>query len=481
MKGKKKILLVAAILVAAALAAFLIKMWTERGGEETLEQEGLSSILDKVRETEEFPENCNIAYLGADITEEGEVTDFTLTVIGFDSQDQYISHVGYTWDEEAGELSCREYSETALPTYYDPNADFAYIDSQIRRIPFEAQIRLLSFDRYKVEYQQDTQLPAGTPVLDGSGGEDFPALTWEEYERGEGGVSDGSSAMVISLTDGTGATGRLLEYYCEAADQEGLAGHPESVMRVDYRLNGGELLLTGDAGETWVDTGLTEEQVDETVETYGRGGLLFEDSYYGDKGNGLYAVFYGQTPVLRLSGDGGQTWEDIPFTDYMPRLCTRRIVRFLDRENGYAGLGTDWTMGTGGAVYVYWTHDGGATWTSSTSLYEDSMMLDGLAFADTSNGVASLQTVNGDEQYPALRVTTDGGASFTELVLPWESLPSSVSFLDKVDTLTEEDGVFTLTLGQGTAGNTKAVFTSIDVTGGWAFKESYQGTIHTVG
>ena len=183
MKGKKKILLVAAILVAAALAAFLIKTWTERGGEETLEQEGLSSILDKVRETEEFPENCNIAYLGADITEEGEVTDFTLTVIGFDSQDQYISHVGYTWDEEAGELSCREYSETALPTYYDPNADFAYIDSQIRRIPFEAQIRLLSFDRYKVEYQQDTQLPAGTPVLDGSGGEDFPVLTWEEYER----------------------------------------------------------------------------------------------------------------------------------------------------------------------------------------------------------------------------------------------------------------------------------------------------------
>ena len=63
MKGKKKILLVAAILVAAALAAFLIKTWTERGGEETLEQEGLSSILDKVRETEEFPENCNIAYL----------------------------------------------------------------------------------------------------------------------------------------------------------------------------------------------------------------------------------------------------------------------------------------------------------------------------------------------------------------------------------------------------------------------------------
>ena len=78
-------------------------------------------------------------------------------------------------------------------------------------------------------------------------------------------------------------------------------------------------------------------------------------------------------------------------------------------------------------------------------------------------------------------MTTDGGASFTELVLPWESLPSSVSFLDKVDSLTAEGGVFTLTLGQGTAGNTKAVFTSTDLTQGWTFKDSFQGTIHTEG
>ena len=481
MKRNRKILLVAAILVMAALAAFLIKMWTEREEEETLEQDGLSSILDKVRGTEEFPENCNIAYLGADITKEGEVTGFTLTVTGFDSQDQYISHVGYTWDEEAGELSCREYRETALPTYYDPNADFAYIDSQIRRIPFAAQIRLLSFDRYKVEYRQDTQLPAGTPVLDGSGGEEFPVLTYGEYEQGQGGVSDGSSAMVISLTDGTGATGQRLEYYCEAADEEALAGHPESVMTVDYRLNGGKLLLTGDAGETWMDTGLAREQVEETVETYGRGGLLFEDSYYADKGDGLYAVFYGKQPTLRLSRDGGGTWKDVPFTDEMPRLCTRRIVRFLDPENGYAGLGTDWTMGTGGVTYVYWTHDGGETWSSSASLCEDGLMLDGLAFADVSNGVASLQSVNGDEQYPALRVTVDGGASFSELVLPWESLPQDVYFLDKVDSLTLEEGVYTLILGQGSGGNEKAVFTSADVTQGWVYKESCRGTVHTAG
>lgn len=478
MKKRVIIAMAAAILVMAALAAFIFSRWTDK--ENTLEQAGLAAILDKVKETEEFPEHGDIAYLGASITEKGEVTDFTLTVTGFDDQDQYISHVGYTYDSETQELSCREYQETALPIYYDPNADFTYIDEQIRRIPFEAQIRLLDFDRFQVEFQPDIQLEAGTPVLDGSGGQDFPVLTWEEYQQGQGGVSDGSSALAISLTDGTGATGKRLEYYCEAADTSALSGHPETVMQMDYRINNGDLLLTGDAGESWVSTGLSSQQVSETTDTYQRGGSLFEDSYFAD-GNGVYAVFYGETPTLRLSRDKGATWQDILFTDYMPRLCTRRIVRFLDSENGYAGLGTDWTMGSGGATYVYWTHDGGETWTSSTELYEEAMMLDGLAFSDTSHGVASLQTVNGDEQYPALRVTTDGGASFTELVLPWESLPSSVSFLDKVDSLTAEGGVFTLTLGQGTAGNTKAVFTSTDLTQGWTFKDSFQGTIHTEG
>ena len=130
---------------------------------------------------------------------------------------------------------------------------------------------------------------------------------------------------------------------------------------------------------------------------------------------------------------------------------------------------------------MYWTHDGGETWSSSASLCEDGLMLDGLAFADALNGVASLQSVNGDEQYPALRVTVDGGASFSELALPWESLPQDVYFLDKVDSLTLEDGVYTLILGQGSGGNEKAVFTSADVMQGWVYKESCRGTVHTAG
>ena len=382
---------------------------------------------------------------------------------------------GSGWEDEANFFDCVFFGRSAesINQYLEKGRQVSIV-GELRQSRWEQD----GASRSRVEIVVNQLNLIGGARQDGSpqGGGQFTSAP----QQGQGGVSDGSSALVISLTDGTGATGKRLEYYCEAADTSALSGHPETVMQMDYRINNGDLLLTGDAGESWVSTGLSSQQVSETTDTYQRGGSLFEDSYFAD-GNGVYAVFYGERPTLHLSRDKGATWQDIPFTDYMPRLCTRRIVRFLDSENGYAGLGTDWTMGSGGATYVYWTHDGGETWTSSTELYEEAMMLDGLAFSDTSHGVVSLQTVNGDEQYPALRVTTDGGASFTELVLPWESLPSSVSFLDKVDSLTAEGGVFTLTLGQGTAGNTKAVFTSTDLTQGWTFKDSFQGTIHTEG
>ena len=117
--------------------------------------------------------------------------------------------------------------------------------------------------------------------------------------------------------------GKRLEYYCEAADTSALSGHPETVMQMDYRINNGDLLLTGDAGESWVSTGLSSQQVSETTDTYQRGGSLFEDSYFAD-GNGVYAVFYGEMPTLRLSRDKGATWQDIPFTDYMPRTLHKK-------------------------------------------------------------------------------------------------------------------------------------------------------------
>ena len=159
-------------------------------------------------------------------------------------------------------------------------------------------------------------------------------LTQKEYQQGAGGASDGSSQVVISLTDGGGVMGERIEYICAPADENALVGQTETVMQTDYYFRGEELMLTDDSGETWVASGLTTKQLEETKAVYGQGNMIPENSVYAD-GNGMFAVFWGETPTLHVSKDDGETWTDFVFQEEYPRLCTSRIVRFLDPENGY--------------------------------------------------------------------------------------------------------------------------------------------------
>ena len=106
-----------------------------------------------------------------------------------------------------GSRKSKQTSKRITKTQYDPNAEVDYLDSQMKRIPFIAQMKALDFERYKVQYRQDGRLEAGMPVIDGRDQEAFPILTWDEYMQGAGGVSDGSSQVVIALTNGSVITG----------------------------------------------------------------------------------------------------------------------------------------------------------------------------------------------------------------------------------------------------------------------------------
>ena len=329
----------------------------------------------------------------------------------------------------SGSRKSKQTSKCITKTQYDPNAEVDYLDSQMKRIPFIAQMKALDFERYKVQYRQDGRLEAGMPVIDGR-------------------------------------------------DQEALPGNSETVMQIDYKFLQDGLFLPDDSGETWISSGLTKEQIESTTEVYGKGNLLPENSIYSD-GNGMFAVFWGEVPVLHLSKDDGKTWEDIEFAENYPRFCKSRIVRFLDPENGYVGLGTDWSMGTGGATFVGWTHDGGTTWKTTSIPVEGGLILSGLAFADMQNGMLTMDSQFGDNSWPRVFVTNDAGNQFREIEMPWETIPEDMTFLNKVDSLTYENGVYHLTLGQGEYGNMKADFTGVSLDGEWTFEKSYIGTIHT--
>ena len=404
---------------------------SKSGTDVILGESGISGLIDWISEKETVPADILISDLDADLSEKGEVYSFTLSIQEFDDKNEYVKDILYIYDSERKELNVKEDINRITKTQYDPNAEVDYLDSQMKRIPFIAQMKALDFERYKVQYRQDRRLEAGMPVIDGR-------------------------------------------------DQEALPGNSETVMQIDYKFLQDGLFLTDDSGETWISSGLTKEQIESTTEVYGKGNLLPENSIYSD-GNGMFAVFWGEVPVLHLSKDDGKTWEDIEFAENYPRFCKSRIVRFLDPENGYVGLGTDWSMGTGGATFVGWTHDGGTTWKTTSIPVEGGLILSGLAFADMQNGMLTMDSQFGDNSWPRVFVTNDAGNQFREIEMPWETISEDVTFLNKVDSLTYENGVYHLTLGQGEYGNMKADFTGVSLDGEWTFEKSYIGTIHTTG
>ena len=99
----------------------------------------------------------------------------------------------------SGSRKSKQTSKCITKTQYDPNAEVDYLDSQMKRIPFIAQMKALDFERYKVQYRQDGRLEAGMPVIDGR-------------------------------------------------DQEALPGNSETVMQIDYKFLQDGLFLPDDSG-----------------------------------------------------------------------------------------------------------------------------------------------------------------------------------------------------------------------------------------
>lgn len=449
-----------------------------------LEKGGFDQLMQKLTNCDNYPQKENISEFRASVDKEGKIKDFTVHIVGFDAAEEYTEDLFYVYESEDKKLTLSREVVSYKPSYYDVNLSAVYLGSQMKRIPIRAEIALLNFVHYSVEYNKTIQIEQGKPIMEGRNGEDFPLLSYDDYQRGIGGISDGKSAIVISLNDGTGPMGQRMEYFCEAIDEESIAGDKETTMQTDYYINGNQFKVTGDAGENWVDTGIGEDALEETLGIYGN--AISEDSIYAD-GNGFFAVFYGAVPTLHISRDNGENWSDFVFDRVMPREVNRRIVHFLDSNVGYVALGTDWSMGTGSGTVLYWTHDGGASWQEveeqdqQDAMSVDALMLTGAAFVDENNGIVTMETPDSSESWPQVFVTTDGGVSFQEMSMSWETMAADISFLNKVDRLTFENGTYTLIMGQGTYGNQKAKFTSTSLSEGWVLQETYIGTVHLDG
>lgn len=498
MSMKKRVLLVFLLLALVAVAVIWGSNYATyspraiiRGenncwiGQYDLKQEGFAGLEKIIDRSADMPENYTVAYFTAAVDKNGNVKSFRLSLDTFDENKMYYGLAGYTYADKKLSYNPPVPSASEIVSEWNPNSTIEYLDAQIKQIPLTEQIKISGLDRYVLEYQPYTIIENGVPIFDGRTNTAFPVLSKEDYNAGVGGVSDGKTNIVFRLYDGQSiAMGQQYLYVFTPVDAEATVGNRLSTMQCDYYINNGSLKFTRDYGESWMDADITKGELDATMEFYRNRLALPPQSVFIAVDPALpIAYFYGVDPILKISFDDGASWAAAPFptaTEF-GRQITKRSIGFTSPEFGYVGLGTDWSMGAGENKMSYFTFDGGRNWTDkSLPLAGTSNTLKDMAMADEKRGIVALDA-GMDTNFPLLYATVDTGDSWQEIQLPYEDLPQEVQYLSDIDSLTYEDGIFTLILGQNDSGTVKATFTSTDINEGWEYTEMTKKNIHTVG
>lgn len=456
-----------------------------------IEEQGLSGLMESIQQCVELPARVTVAYFDSKINKKTCIESFQFTLNGYDAEGNYQGRYSFLYSGDDSILTYLPPEEYApYEIQYNANEEVLYLDGQIKRLPLQEQIKKLDFKQYVLTYRGSIKLEEGLPIIDGSKGQGIPVMTMKDYEAKMGGAGDGHTAVVIMLSDGQGMTGsNIIRYSCVPNETEQLLGDRNFTMQYDYYINNEELFFTRDYGETWEKAGISKDELAETLAFYGRSLTIPVDSYYLDgKTDGLIALFMGKEPILYISRDNGGSWDKHPlqinWKDYAidgPKDITRRIVGFSSAQDGYAAIGTDWSMGTGEAKTSYFTHDGGLTF-EEKELPEagSSNTLTDMYFMDGSIGVLTLKSISDD--VPTLYYTMDGADTWKIMDLPWEDMMADgIDRIQRIDSLTYENGIYTLILQQEEDSHIRVSFTGDELEGTWHYMEQSTAVIHTVG
>ena len=425
-----------------------------------LQQTGLSDVLEmlKAQIGASAPELYRLISFKGDMDSDAVLGDFMITVEGYDSAGASLGVFGLERTAETVLYTPpKENGTDSAP--YNANTDVFYLSDQLRRLPLVRQMDALHAKEGQVSCRGSGRISAGSPVIDGRSGADFPVLTAEEYQNGAGGTGDGKTAVYVNLQ-----AGELdMTYLCPPADESTLLASRNPGDRQQRQVTeDGLLRFSGDWGETWIPCDITPKQVDQALAVYPDGILPAGEFYVSEEEPYTAAFLYGAQPHLYITRDSGESWISypvLPDTDVSELGYSARAVRFFDALNGYAAIGTDWSMGRGGMRLWCVTHDGGRHWEVLDSITfpgTESDCLSGISFTDFEHGVISVQ---GPPEYQTeIYTTADGGATWTQ-----QKLTDTFGY---VLNLQELDGVYQFEVKR--SGSTeRAVFRSTDMLAGW--------------
>lgn len=142
----------------------------------------------------------------------------------------------------------------------------------------------------------------------------------------------------------------------------------------------------------------------------------------------------GNSDHVFRTADGGLTWKDVTPPEPAPadpQSPKQAIGFFMDEEkawvvfSGASGLALD-------QAYIWRTTDSGTTWQYSAltepALYQESYMPSDLSFVDAQHGWMIAHIGAGmNHDYYALLATSDGGATWTTLLSPYDDFSGTQS------------------------------------------------------
>ena len=413
-------------------------------------EKGIEGLVSVLRDYVPLPETLGLHMINAKVNSSGELQSFDLLLEGYDNSKNSTGLYWFSyWDHQMDYIPPEQYPSPELSVAYNSNNDLQALNREFLRIPWEQQFSLLQGSDFSISYNGNRQTLEGEPLIDGRNQVDFPILTWEEYQSGQGGVGDGKTSVLFTLKD---HDSQSMIFLCDPDDPSTLVQSRQPGDQTACREKDGLLQFTRDYGETWISCDLPQETVEQTLAFY-QSSQPPEGTYYiSPESPGILAFLYGADPNLYLSRDNGSSWQAIPIGEWDETLrglgYGSRAVKFFNEQEGYVGIGTDFSMGLGGYKGWFSTKDGGKTWEEHSLPGGDTEILRGMSFCDPQHGVVSVRSISAS--YTTFFATEDGGATWTEMMVIPEDVREAEGYMYcYASSLEYTGGQYVLTISQG--------------------------------
>ena len=429
-----------------------------------LAEGGLTPLLEATAARRDRPlaATCNIGSFVLRVDGQGRLVRASVQVWEFEGTPPiYDAGFSISWSAADRQLVYETEHNYLLDSNPNDNLTLDVVNENLGALPVSSLLALLP-DGFEVSFQPFRRPETGAPIVDMRAAPDSldPAL----YTAGSYGTADGSPQWMLTVYGDDEAFQSSWPFCFAPAVPEQWLGRPDLYSQYSVSCTEDALRYTRDWGETWQDVPY-HSLGQETIDAYS--GITRSSWSIWPEEGGPVAMLLGDGATLVWTMDG-ETWQSETFPSGRNPV-DRRTAVMLPNGRGFVSYGGEWTPGSGGYSALYFTQDAGETWTPAPTQPSDRSVC-GAGMLEDGTLMVTVETSSGNN-WPAVFVTTDDGASWTQLNMPWtDAEAQNIGWLYRLDSLTRDpDGRLRARFTQEPMGTRVAEMVANAPTGYWSF------------